>query len=119
MKIRFVTVFASVAALIACTAAGCSSNDAATTAAAGNCPSVGSKACPNDTAITQMDADACVKSKSDAKCGAAYTDLIKCVGSNAPCGADGKVDTSKFATACKTQSDAYGKCLTPAAGDAG
>lgn len=113
MKIRFVSVFA-VVALIGCTVFGCSSsNDAASTAAAGNCPAVGSKACPNDTAIDQTSADACVKSKSDAKCGSAYTDVLKCAGNNAPCGTDGKVDSSKFATACKTQYEAYTKCVTP------
>jgi len=57
------------------------------------CPSVGSKACPNDDAVTQDDVDACNKclsqSKDYAKCANAQGASIS---TKATCGSDGKTE---------------------------
>jgi hypothetical protein len=120
MNLRMVGAFVSAAALLTATIIGCSSDssDAASTAAAGNCPAVGSKACPNEAATTQADTDGCAKSKADAKCGSAYVDFLKCAGANVTCDAAGKSDGAKLLATCKTQYDAYSSCVTPVA-DAG
>ena len=121
MTIRSFGVVASVLAVVGCATFGCSSsNDAASVAASGNCPAVGAKACPMDTPETQDELNKCNASKSDAKCGASFVDVLKCAGNNVACDASGKSELSKFTANCRTQSEAYSKCLTPAtAGDAG
>src|SRR5207237_1225361 len=60
----------------------------------GTCPSVGAKLCPNDSAVTQSDVDACNKAASDSKCGSQYTAFIACAEANVSgaCGSDGKTD---------------------------
>lgn len=122
MKIRTVATLTSALALIGVVAMGCSSSsdDAGSTAASGNCPAVGSKACPNGDAVDQMFVDLCTKEKADAKCGTDFTNYLKCVGANVKCTSDGKDDNAGATTACKTQNDAYVKCKTAAVtGDAG
>ena len=121
MKIRTVSIAASVIAAIGLAAFGCSSSssDAASAASYGNCPAVGSKACPNDTATAQADVDQCAKLKADAKCGSKYVDVLKCAGDNVTCDAAGKYDSAKGQAACKTQTDAYVSCVSAAPMDAG
>ncbi|MEO7110683.1 MAG: hypothetical protein ABI183_09615, partial [Polyangiaceae bacterium] len=95
-------------AVLLCASAACSSSsDAASSAASGNCPAVGSKVCTADDAITQDQADACVKAKNDATCGSKYTALLQCGGSNVKCDSSNHEDDSAIASACKTQQDAY------------
>ena len=96
-----------------------SSSDAASAAAAGNCPAVGSKACPNDDAITQADVDQCNQAKNDSKCGSKYTDVLKCEGSNLKCGSDGKVDANATGSACSNQVSAYVSCASGTGGGDG
>jgi hypothetical protein len=102
-------------------AAACSSSsDAASSAASGNCPAVGSKVCSADDAVTQDEADECVKDKNDATCGAKYTAALECEGSNAKCGSDNKLDGASLLAACSTQLQAYSDCTTPSTtGDGG
>ena len=121
MKIRSLSIVASVVALAGYGVFGCSSSTtAASTAAAGNCPAVGSRACSKDDAVTQAEFDECTKSKADAKCGSAYVDVLKCAGANVTCGADNKSDSTKAEGACKTQGTAYGTCKAGGGGpDAG
>ncbi len=88
-----------------------SSSDAASAAANGDCPAVGSKVCSADDAVTQDEVDQCNKSKSDATCGSKYVDYLKCAGSNAKCGSDNKVDGTALLQACGTQYQAYSTCL--------
>ncbi|MGH7280104.1 MAG: hypothetical protein ACRELY_01150 [Polyangiaceae bacterium] len=96
-----------------------SSSDAAAAAANGDCPAVGSKACPNDPAEAQSDVDQCNQSKNDPKCGSQFTDVLKCEGSNLKCGSDGKVDAQGTLSSCGTQVNAYTTCLQGGSGDAG
>ena len=110
MNIRSLSLVLSVVALVGCGVFGCSSTTAASTAAAGNCPAVGSRACSKDDAVTQTEFDECTKSKADAKCGSAYVDVLKCAGANVTCGTDNKTDATKFEAACKTQATAYATC---------
>lgn len=86
----------------------CSDDDPAEALANGDCPSAGSKQCPNDAAITQAQVDECNKERVDAKCGGKYVDLLKCAGSNTSCGSDGKSVVS--ATACDAQTNAAVSC---------
>ena len=122
MKIRTLAIVSGVLAIVGVAALGCSSstNDAGSTAAAGNCPALGTKACPNGDAVDQKFVDLCTKEKADPKCGTDFTNYLKCLGGAAKCTADGKDDDTGSAAACKSQSDAYGKCKQAAlGGDAG
>ena len=119
MNFRTVAVSVAALAMVGLSVLACSSSsNAAATATGGDCPAVGSKACPNDAAEDQAGLDQCNKLKGDAKCGSKFVDILKCAGTNNKCGADGKSDTTGQ-TACKTQNDAYVTCLSGGAGDAG
>jgi hypothetical protein len=107
------------AVLLVGAAACSSSSNAASQAAAGNCPSVGSTACSADTPETQADVDSCNKSLNDPTCGSKYKDLLVCAGQNAKCGSDNKTDSSGILSACGSQVSAYSACTTPATGDGG
>ena len=96
-----------------------SSSDAASAAASGNCPAVGSKACPNDDPITQAEVDQCNQAKNDSKCGSKYTAVLQCEGSNLKCGSDGKVDATATGNACSSQVQAYVSCASGTGGDGG
>jgi hypothetical protein len=99
-------------AVLVCASAACSSSsNAASAAASGNCPAVGSTVCSADPAVTQSDADACVKAKNDATCGSKYTAVLQCAGSNVKCDSSNHEDDSAIQTACKTQLDAYTSCV--------
>ncbi len=120
MKFRALALSAAVLSLVGVSLFACSSSSSAgAAAAAGNCPAVGSKACPNDNAITQADADECAKSKADATCGGKYVDYLKCAGSNVACDSGGKYDQTAGQKACGTQLTAYTQCVIGGSGDAG
>ena len=110
MNFRAVALCAAALGLLTVFACS-SSSDAGATAAAGNCPAAGSKACTNDNAITQAETDQCNQLKADSKCGSSYVDYLKCAGSNVVCGSDGKYDQTASAAKCQTQNDAYTKCV--------
>jgi hypothetical protein len=69
----------------------------------------GKSKCANDPT---GDANACKKGLADTKCGTLFVALGECL-ANAPCGTDGKTDTSK----CVAESVAWLTCTT--SGDAG
>lgn len=96
-----------------------SSSNAASSAANGDCPAVGSKVCSADDAVTQDDVNSCNTEKSDATCGSKYVDLLKCEGSNAKCGSDNKLDTAGLLQACSSQINAYSACKQGGSGDGG
>jgi hypothetical protein len=110
--IFFSSVFSSAAlACLAALAPACSTASSATqTAAAGDCPAVGSKACPNDAPFSQGDVDDCVSARGNARCGAVYVDYLKCAGAKVTCGTDGKTDNTALTTACGPQLTAYSDC---------
>jgi len=84
-------------------------SSATTTAAAGDCPAVGSKACPNDAPFSQGDVDDCTNARSS-RCSVAYIDYLKCAGAKVTCGSDGKTDNNALTTACGAQLTAYSNC---------
>lgn len=107
-----------VGTLILTAAAGCS-DDASTgsSSSAFSCPTVGSKNCPNDTAATQADVDACKKCETE------YKAYATCLGTSKPaCGADGKSQTQKVDTSkCQTELQKVITCVSggSAGGDGG
>jgi hypothetical protein len=107
-KKNFVTAgVVVVSGFILAAAGGCSDDSTGSSSSASTCPAVGSKACPNDTPVSQTSYDACKKCETE---GAAYA---KCQGisSTPTCGADGKSEAQKIdLTKCKTELEAYGKC---------
>lgn len=99
-------------------AAGCSDDESTGSSSSGfSCPAVGSKACPNDEAVTQQSYDACKKCESQS---AAY---VKCSGTSSTpkCGADGKSESQQADTSkCQAELGEVVKCaLGGAGGDAG
>jgi len=92
-------------------ALGCStaSNSATTTTAAGDCPAIGTKACPNDAPFSQGEVDDCTNARSS-RCAATYIDYLKCAGTKVTCTTSGKTDSSALTTACGAQLDAYSSC---------
>jgi hypothetical protein len=103
-----------VSGIIITAAAGCSDDESTGSSSSGySCPAVGSKACPNDEAVTQASYDACKKCETQSK---AY---ITCSGASTTpkCGADGKsesqqVDQSK----CQNELAEVVKCALGGAG---
>lgn len=98
--------------------AGCSSDESTgSSSSAYSCPAVGSKACPNDEAVTQAEYDACKKCESQS---AAYA---KCSGASTTpkCGADGKSEDQQIdQNKCQSELAEVVKCaLGGAGGDAG
>lgn len=87
---------------------GCSDDESTgSSSSAQTCPAVGSKNCPNDSAVSQADYDTCKKCETEAK---AYS---TCQGISGPpkCGADGKSEDVKVdLTKCQTELQAFGKC---------
>lgn len=89
--------------------AGCSDDESTGSSSSGfSCPAVGSKACPNDEAVTQASYDACKKCESQLKA------LGTCSGASSTpkCGADGKsesqtTDNSK----CQNEQAEVLKCV--------
>lgn len=97
---------------------GCSSDESTgSSSSAYSCPAVGSKACPNDDAVTQAEYDACKKCESQS---AAYA---KCAGISGPkCGADGKSEAQQIdQNKCQSELGEVVKCAIGGAGggDAG
>ena len=86
-------------------AVGCSTGQA--TSSNGACPSAGKRACPNDTATTQAEADAC------GRCLSSYQTWIACDPTAGMTCVNGKSETSKDLT-CKTQGDAFESCFVKA-----
>lgn len=98
-------------------AAGCSDDESTgSSSSAYSCPAVGSKACPNDEAVTQQSYDACKKCESQS---AAYA---KCAGvsSTPKCGADGKTEAQQVdQNKCQTELAEVLKCALGGAGTDG
>jgi hypothetical protein len=94
--------------------AGCSDDESTgSSSSAFSCPAVGSKACPNDEAVTQASYDACKKCESQ---GAAYA---KCSGASTTpkCGADGKSESQQADTSkCQSELAEVVKCALGGAG---
>lgn len=91
-------------------ATACSDDSSSSGSSAFSCPAVGDKNCPNDTATTQADVDACNKCKADLQA------LASCLGyAKAKCAADG---TSEDAPKDKCQSE-QGKVVQCYLGGAG
>lgn len=98
------------AVLLVGAAACSSSSNAASQAASGSCPSVGSTACSADTPVTQDEVTQCQNALNDATCGSKYKDALECEGQNAKCGSDNKTDSTSITSACASQLSAYETC---------
>lgn len=96
--------------LSAATACSDDSSSTGSTSSAFSCPAVGDKNCPNDTATTQADVDACNKCKAELQA------VASCLGyAKAKCAADG---TSEDAPKDKCQNE-QGKVVQCYLGGAG
>jgi len=109
-------------------AAACSSSSSNTGNTAASCPSVGSKACPNDPAVTQDEVTTCNKCLSQTQA------LDTCAANNgitvstAPnCGTDGtsqgttltSAQLNTLTTKCASQLSAASDCETGTTADGG
>lgn len=95
----------AVGTFILCAASACSDDSSTgSSGAAFSCPKVGDKNCPQDTATTQADVDACTKCKAE------LTALASCLGyAKAKCAADGtSEDTPK--DKCQTEQGKVVQC---------
>ena len=112
MSFRSLAVAAAVLSALGVSVFACSTaNSGATTAAAnGDCPTAGSRACPNDAAIAQDDVNTCIQLRADATCGAKWIAYLKCAGTSTTCGADGKTDEKAFDAACGSAISAHTTC---------
>jgi hypothetical protein len=108
-KKNFVTAgIVVVSGIIVTAAGGCSDDESTGSSSSGfSCPAVGSKACPNDEAVTQASYDACKKCESQSR---AYA---TCSGASTTpkCGADGKTEAVKADTSkCQNELAEVVKC---------
>ena len=102
MRLLLVVLFTALSA--ACSSSTKSSG-------AGACFKAGDRICPNDTPLSQSDADSC------SRCLADYQTLLACDPNAGFICVNGKSETSKDLT-CKSQIDAFEKCFVHPTSDA-
>lgn len=93
----------------------CSSDSSTGSSTAFSCPKVGDKNCPNDTATTQADVDACTKCQADLQA------VANCLGyAKSKCAADGTTESAPK-DKCQTEQQKVLSCYTggSATGDGG
>lgn len=103
----------AVSTFILAAAGGCSDDSTGSSSSGFSCPAVGSKACPNDEAVTQASYDACKKCESQLK---AYG---TCSGASTTpkCGADGKSESQQAdQSKCQSEQAEVLKCVLGGAG---
>ena len=103
MRLLIVVLFTALAA-------ACASSTKS--ASGGACFKAGDRICPNDTPLSQSDADSCNRCLAD------YQTLLACDANAGFVCVNGTSETSKDLT-CKPQIDAFEKCFVHSSSDAG
>lgn len=95
--------------LLAVVSVACSSSTKSSSS--GACFKAGDRICPNDTPLSQRDADSC------GRCLADYQTLLACDPNAGFICVNGQSETSKDLT-CKSQIDAFEECFVHSSSDA-